>query len=716
MKANPEKRIRKFLFFLGAMAATLGVFFAGLCGASAEEGAPAPGDEAAEWTVLIYVCGSDLESQYSFATGNLQEIAGVHEPENRIGTILADVRDISDLQVKLPGQVHILLETGGASEWHAQDLGMEIRTDCLQDWEYIPGRGNENGEFRMLREKPLASMAEAGTLAEFISWGQANYPAKKYALILWDHGGGSKTGLFIDELFSGDFMALDELKEALAAGGVHFEAIVFDACMMANIETACAVREYASWMIASQETVPAKGTAIGDWLQELLYVTDADGRSLGRWICDMTQIKFANEEDEQSREMMTWSVINLSKIERLAKNFDKFFAGMNEFYVKYPLLLSSFVRSVFHTEQYGSGSENMMDLAGILYEQSLRSVADESLQWEMQDALAEAVDYCLRGAGKPAARGLSFCYATNFTLPELDVYARNCPSPSYLALLDAISPWTAPDEVYQQVAKLPEMAELPGSTITIHKTVLEDGVPAFSVEDENNYLGAVTCNLYKMDEETEQMISLGLVPALYETDSGIYHWHTNGYWASIDGNLCHLEMLTIPLNGNYDILFNIPISVDARRWNMRSGYRWKKDLFEVYGLWQGFNADNQMFNRNSRPISSVTGQEYYLIYPVVSEDGLLYGEYEPSGPMTFQRMVNIEKTLLPPGNYELEYVLYDVFIRQVCLERVKMTWDGTSMKITDSAWEGDQTMDISSYYTKNTTNFSMQDVEKLTEN
>ena len=136
MKANPEKRIRKFLFFLGAMAAALGVFFAGLCGAAAEEGTPAPGDEAAEWTVLIYVCGSDLESQYSFATGNLQEIAGVHEPENRIGTILADVRDISDLQVKLPGQVHILLETGGASEWHAQDLEMDISTTSLQRWKY----------------------------------------------------------------------------------------------------------------------------------------------------------------------------------------------------------------------------------------------------------------------------------------------------------------------------------------------------------------------------------------------------------------------------------------------------------------------------------------------------------------------------------------------------------------------------------------------------
>ena len=680
----------------------------------AEEEVSAPGDENAEWTVMIYLCGSDLESQNGFATGNLQEIAEVHEPENRIGAVLQGKEDLpDDLQVKLPGKVNIVLQTGGASEWHARQIGMDIQADRLQDWEYIPGKAGETGEFRMIREKPSASMADPGTLAEFISWTAASYPADRYALILWDHGGGSKTGIFIDELYSGDFMALDELKDALASGGVHFEALVFDACMMANIETACAVQDYASWMIASQETVPAKGTAIGDWLQELLYVTDCDGRMLGRWICDMTQIKFANEDDEQSRELMTWSVINLSKIQRLEKNFDKFFEVLCRFYTRYPQIFTSFIRSVFHTEQYGNGMDNMADLAGILYEQSLRSVADEAMQWEMQDALAETVDYCLRGAGRPAARGLSFCFAMNFTIPQLDVYARNCPSPNYLALLDAISPWTAPDEVYRQAERLPELSELQDNTIVIHKSVWEDGTPALTVEDKNHFLGAVAYNLYKTDEETGQTISLGLVPAYLDEATGTYQWNNKGEWASIDGSLCHLETLNVPLNGNYDTLFNIPISVDARRWNLRCGYRWQSDRYEVYGLWQGFNADNEMFNRNSRPISSVTGQEYYLIYPVVSEDGTSDGDYEPSGAMTFQRTVNIEKTALPPGNYEMEYVLFDIFIRAVRLERVKMTCDGTSMVMADSSWDGTVTMDVSNYYNNNETNISVQDVENL---
>ena len=147
-------------------------------------------------------------------------------------------------------------------------------------------------------------------------------------------------------------------------------------------------------------------------------------------------------------------------------------------------------------------------------------------------------------------------------------------------------------EIYQTVQRLPEQAEMQGNTVTISKTICEDGTPGFTVEDANHFLGAVTYNLYREDQESGQTISLGVVPAYYDTETGIYQCRSKGEWASIDGSLCHLEMLNIPLNGNYDILFNIPISVDARRWNLRSGFRWQNQSFEVYGLWQGFNADN----------------------------------------------------------------------------------------------------------------------------
>ncbi len=94
--------------------------------------------------------------------------------------------------------------------------------------------------------------------------------------------GGAKTGLFIDELYDGDILYLYELKKCLADAAVHFEAVVIDACMMANIETACVLKNNANWMVASEEEVPGKGTAIEGWLQELFNNPGCDGCELGR--------------------------------------------------------------------------------------------------------------------------------------------------------------------------------------------------------------------------------------------------------------------------------------------------------------------------------------------------------------------------------------------------------------------------------------------------
>ncbi len=45
--------------------------------------------EADEWTVVFYLCGSDLESKYSFATGNLEEIADVNYPDSILPDIMS---------------------------------------------------------------------------------------------------------------------------------------------------------------------------------------------------------------------------------------------------------------------------------------------------------------------------------------------------------------------------------------------------------------------------------------------------------------------------------------------------------------------------------------------------------------------------------------------------------------------------------------------------
>ena len=657
-------------------------------------------EETDDWTVLVYMCGSDLESKYSFGTGNLEEIASVVKPTSTPQEIL-DIINARGITVSgYVGRVNVLIETGGAKTWHAEHLGMNIRPDVLQRWHFNASTEASGNAFELEKELPLASMANPETLADFIRWGKENYPAKKYALVLWNHGGGSATGIFIDELFGGEYMTLDMLKQALRDGGAHFEAIVFDACLMANLETACAVRDYASWMVASEELVAGKGTAMGEWLQELFYVPKADGRLLGRWICDTAMIKYADTDDQRSQELLTWSVINLGKVEKLANNFDNLFEMMCGIYPDHPQLLNSFTNAAHYYEAFGTGHENMYDLAGIMYDSALRTSATSEMQMVMQEALADCVDYCVRGAGRPAARGISFCYATNFKGDRLDIYARNCPSPHYLAILDAISPWTAPDWVYEQVEKVPEPTNEKAYQVTVEKRIWKNGSPAFAILEGDSMISSVAYNLYKLDEATGQTIRLGEVPVVYDADAGIFRIYDLFTWPSINGNLCEIELQNKVTIGDYNLLYNVPLMIDTDIMNMRVAYWFDTAQWEVLGLWEGYDNDSSQFNRNVMSLSQVAGREYKLLYEVEGEKRAA-GSYTGSPAMIMYRSMELDEILLPAGTYYIKFTIYDAFMRPMHLDTVEfeITEDHV-IRLLGEPWEGTKTVNADAYYTE----------------
>ena len=644
-------------------------------------------EAADEWTVMVYICGADLESKYGFGTENLEEIAQVAEPENPLREYFS-MYGSADASFSAPGRVNVLIETGGAKAWHARDLGMNVSRTALQIWRYDDApKDTPMGTFELKEELPLVSMAKPETLSAFIRWSTEHYPAKKYALVLWGHGGGSATGIFIDELFGNEYMTLDLLDKALADGGTQLELLLFDACMMANLETACAVQDHAKWMVASEEVVAGNGTAIGDWLQYLYYAPAVDGRILGRWICDTAMIKYGNRDNKQARELITWSVIDLGKVKRLEKNFDRFFEYATRLYRKYPAVLLNYVCVPFFSEGFGTGHENMFDLGEMLNQSAIRRTVNAQVQKDMHEALADAVDYCVRGSGRPAARGLSFCYATNFSADKLAVYARNCPSPHYLALLDGISTWEAPQWVFETAEKLPELSEEHMMQISLDKKVWEDGTPAFSVTDGEAFISMIQYNLYRKDKTTGSRIRLGKVPVYYDSDAEWYRIYELGKWPAIDGNLCQIELQNLAVDGSYNLLFNIPVKIDSEFMNMRCAYWYDRSEWQILGVWEGYDNDSIQFNRNVRSLSQLAGREFNLLYEVY-RDKKTAKPYVFSPPMILYRSMTLEEITLPRGTYYLEYVIYDIFMRPMYLEQVELLWDGEKMTIVGEPWEG----------------------------
>jgi len=692
-KEERRKMSRKMLTALGLILAAAWMLLFPAPAARAEE-------DKAEWTVLFYVCGSNLESAYSYATENLVEISQCKNPyeEEERQTQLQQGKDGA---VSAAPRVKVLLQTGGCTAWHAEELGMDISAEALQRWRYDPKPGGNPAEsFSLEATLPLQSMADPETLTDFIRWGAENYPAKKYALVMWGHGQGSRTGLMVDDLFGYDILYLDELKKALQDSGTHLEAILFDACMMANLGTANAVHGSADWMIASEELVAGKGTAVGGWLQEIYNIPECDGEMLGRWICDMTETKYANEENESARELLTWSVINLKKIPELTEYFEACYDTFVKLYEDYPELAVQAAQNAMKAVQFGNRTDAMMDLYGILYLNSDNSMVSSKQRYEAIKLMNEVVVYTVNGPGRTGANGLSFCNATSLTPAELEVYTRNCESPYYLALLDALSSWEAPDWVYEQVKRLPEITEIETYHVKVNKVIYPDGTPAITLEPGYDLnVGMVRYTLFQKTEDG-RLLSLGTPPAYLDQDAAdgpTYVAYMPWLWPCMEGQPCEIEALNALVNGDYNVLYNIPIKMDGQRWNLRCAYHSKGDYYKVYGLWNGIDSDSQLFDRNVMSLSQVSGREFNLLYDVNGEtDGGLAGTV--SGPgMTMYRAMEVVDSELPAGVYEMEYAVYDSFMRPMKLPRVEVTWDGERLTVTGKDWEGQETLKLPGY-------------------
>ncbi len=207
-------------------------------------------------TIMVYMCGTDLESRSGMATSDLQEMAEA---------------DLSD-------NVNIIVYTGGCTSWRNRVVSSKVN----QIYQV------KNGGLKCLKENAgNDSMTDPSTLAGFIKWCDKNYPADRSELILWDHGGGSLSGYGYDEKnrTSGS-MTLSGINKALKNAGVTFDFIGFDACLMATVETALMLDDYADYLIASEETEPGVGWYYTDWLTALSKNTSMSTVEMGKNIID----------------------------------------------------------------------------------------------------------------------------------------------------------------------------------------------------------------------------------------------------------------------------------------------------------------------------------------------------------------------------------------------------------------------------------------------
>ncbi len=134
-----------------------------------------------------------------------------------------------------------------------------------------------DGDLTSIGNRDMTSPAQ---LAEFVAWAKANAPAERYALVLWNHGGGY-VGLLEDETSRPHhMMTLPELRTALAGSG-GLDVIDFDMCLMAGYETLVQIAGLAKVAVFSEEVEPGTGVPYTGLLKGLAANPSMDARGLG---------------------------------------------------------------------------------------------------------------------------------------------------------------------------------------------------------------------------------------------------------------------------------------------------------------------------------------------------------------------------------------------------------------------------------------------------
>lgn len=186
----------------------------------------------------------------------------------------------------------------------------------------------------VLEDRGLADMGSWKELVSFIEWSKANYPARRYALVLWDHGYGWKP---VDSANSGDFnnlkgfslddetgreFSIPQMAEALrVAGGVDF--LMLDGCNMGMAEVAYDLRGGAAALTASEETEPGVVVRYAQFLGMLNARPWMGPEEFAANTVTTYRDYFLNQQGDNEGAPVTQSAVRLAKMQTFRQKLDQ---------------------------------------------------------------------------------------------------------------------------------------------------------------------------------------------------------------------------------------------------------------------------------------------------------------------------------------------------------------------------------------------------------
>ncbi len=529
-------------------------------------------------TVLIYMCGSNLETTFGAATKNIAEM----------------------LSVNLPKGVNVIIETGGAKKWRDYD----IANDKISRYTI------KNGKLVLLQALERSNMSYIKTFSDFLDYGFKNFPAKKTAVILWDHGSGCINGMISDENYSGS-LSVDDIKTALTDAenkynNIDVDLLGMDACLMANFETAYILRDCADYMLASEEIEPT-----GGWDYKALFGAIAKNKNvsavnIGKAVCDGFCKKYSDSYNNDA----TLSIIDLSKIDGLKTIFNDAMGTLANKKIDVKDI-RKVADSAYHSCRCGansdySGYSNLIDMSDFAY-YYCGLVGNN----DFADVVSSCIVYNATSENDSGHDGLSFYYPLSYNDESFKKYYDNiCPVPSYKSYLK---------NVYQN---------MPEDAIKIKDTsVTKDGALRVDVEEESlPYILGKQFTLYEILEYeddgngfTEENITLlrmlGLDNDIIEENGGkTYKSNFRGITLTLNGVEIFYDFVG---KNNNSYIFETLVGVNGKPCYLRFAFvidetKFNNGDYEIIGIWDGIDPLTGMLDKGFKQLKPDDDVEVYI--------------------------------------------------------------------------------------------------------
>jgi hypothetical protein len=283
----------------------------------------------AAWTFMIYLAGDNNLS--TAGETDLREMERAGSSEN----------------------VHVVAEFDRVGE-ETDTKRYEVRGGCLQE----------------VADLGETDCGDPNLLLDFVAWAADEYPAERYALVLWNHGSGwepSSIDTIAQEVGTRNYgraegaersasalgrvffrstlrriMALESLDDraicsddgtghaldtvelgkvlelAVERLGQPLDLLGMDACLMSNLEVAYQARDTVRYIVASEESEPFDGWPYDQVLARVVSEPDLAPASLAAHIVDAYLDSYAG-----TSYTVTQAALDLSEVEALADPLDE---------------------------------------------------------------------------------------------------------------------------------------------------------------------------------------------------------------------------------------------------------------------------------------------------------------------------------------------------------------------------------------------------------